>query len=280
MVCISPMKLDETLIVPCGRCMPCRINRVRAWTIRILMEFHSFDQKGLFVTLTYDNEHIPEHGTLRKLDLQKFIKRLRKDLYPRKIKYFACGEYGSTTNRPHYHLIILGVTDNDANIIRKNWTYCNWRYLQKSSIGSVTVDSIQYVCGYVQKKIFGQLGKREYLETGRIPPFQLQSHGLGLNYCTEHLSEYINTKGIPYKSGIAPFPRYFKEKLANEFPSDFFENMSEEIKQKDYQEYLEKFRKFWKQGKRGKYLRESVYETEQTEKNYKVRFELTKRGKL
>ena len=244
------------------------------------MEFHSFNENGLFVTLTYDDEHLPAGSTLVKSDLQKFIKRLRRDVEPRKIKYFACGEYGTQTQRPHYHLIILGLNNNDCDLIKENWLYCNWRYMQCSAIGSVTADSIQYVCGYVQKKIYGNKSKKEYEESGRIPPFQLQSQGLGLKYCQENLFEYINTKGIPYKNHIAPFPRYFKEKLEDKFPLNFFEELQKEIEPDLYKLYLEKCRTAWKNGKHGKDFHEAVYQTERTEENYKRRFELTKRGKL
>lgn len=278
MVCLSPLNLGENVIVPCGHCMPCRINRVRAWTIRILMEYESFGQKGLFITLTYDNEHLPLNQTLVKSDLQKFLKRLRRDLGNRRIKYFACGEYGTKTQRPHYHLIVLGLDDNDRDLIKENWTFCDWLCLPNSAIGSVCADSIRYVCGYVQKKLYGSSSKIEYESTGRIPPFQLQSQGLGLKYFEAHKEEYINTKGIPFKGTIASIPRYFKEKC--DLPKDLFDELAEVYSSESYKDYVKKCKEAWSRGLHGKKFREFVFETEQTELNFQERFRRSKGGKI
>ena len=97
---------DEWLDVPCGHCLACRIARTREWTVRLLHE-SEFWEDTIFVTLTYDDEHLPSDRSLVPRDLTLFFKRLRKDLGDRKIKYYACGEYGDTFGRPHYHAIIL-----------------------------------------------------------------------------------------------------------------------------------------------------------------------------
>ena len=106
---VSPyksMRLD--MEYPCGQCRACRVNRARDWAVKIMHETDYYDY-STFMTITYDEENVPyefsgDDGlvqTLCKRDLQLFIKRLRKWLHPEKIKYYACGEYGSRTHRPH-----------------------------------------------------------------------------------------------------------------------------------------------------------------------------------
>lgn len=115
--------------VPCGNCILCRIARTREWSTRLQME-NSCWNESVFLTLTYDDDHVPYtncgHLTLRKKDLQLFFKRLRESLYRDlvasnpslpssvlrsrvKLKYFACGEYGDHTFRPHYHAIEIEI---------------------------------------------------------------------------------------------------------------------------------------------------------------------------
>ena len=117
-----------------------------------------------FVTLTYDDEHLPSDGMLAKRDVQLYLKRLRKSLEPRKFRYYLCGEYGPQTHRPHYHAILFGLhPEIDAFAINKAWQkgFC--------VIGQDCSDaSIQYVAGYVTKKIT----KRD---DGIAPEFALMS---------------------------------------------------------------------------------------------------------
>lgn len=109
---VVPLQSNE-LLLPCNHCIGCRLDYSRRWADRMMLELdHS--KKGIFVTLTYNNAHVPfteidytgeltEFGafTLEKRDLQLFFKRLRKKLPDKEVRYFASGEYGSHTDRPH-----------------------------------------------------------------------------------------------------------------------------------------------------------------------------------
>lgn len=95
--------------IPCGKCAGCRAAKAKAWADRMILELdHS--KKAVFLTLTYDNEHLPVlvnvntgqgTPTLQKRDLQLFLKRLRKAFKGKELRYYAVGEYGSRTLRPH-----------------------------------------------------------------------------------------------------------------------------------------------------------------------------------
>jgi len=123
-------------------------------------------EQNAFVTLTYDNDHLPQGGELVPQDLTNYLKRLRKalSLQGRKIRYFACGEYGEKNNRPHYHLIIYGLAETETQIIAQCWGKGGIH------VGSVTKDSLQYVCGYVLKKSL-----KKQTETRNILEFSRQS---------------------------------------------------------------------------------------------------------
>ena len=215
MDCNFPLHIKDDhgrpMVVPCGKCIACRIARVRDWSVRLLDESSCWDQSA-FITLTYSNENLPltncGKATLVKSDLQKFFKRLRKAL-PYPIKYFACGEYGSETktHRPHYHAIVFGLNPMDVDIVRDEW--------QSGFVvvESVNIERIKYVCGYVEKKMFYNPSDNFSKGYGcLIPPFQLISQRLGIRHFDSHIDEYSyslrkTVRGVSYS-----FPRYYLKK--------------------------------------------------------------------
>jgi len=142
-------------------------------------ELEEYKQKALFITLTYDDRHLPLHGSLEPRDLQLFWKRLRKRLNGRKVSYYAVGEYGEVTQRPHYHAILFGLGVDECEFLhvdaRSSFMYHplvskSW---DKGLIhtGTVTFDSIVYVAGYINKKLVGDSAGKEYFATHRVAPF-------------------------------------------------------------------------------------------------------------
>jgi len=204
MRCISPY-VSGGVSYPCGQCRVCRADRASQWALRIMHEAESYKDTS-FVTLTYSDEYIPEHKSLRRRDLQLFLKRLRKSIEPIKIKYYACGEYGDQTERPHYHMIILGLGIEAEEKISEAW-----------GKGHITISIVNmfrclYVTDYIQKKITGKKQKEYYGE--REPPFQLQSQGMGLEYLKKNedqIRELLYITQYGRKIGV---PRYYKKKLA------------------------------------------------------------------
>ena len=109
--------------IPCGSCIGCRADKARAWSDRLQAELSITSKPSWFVTLTYDDDHLPSDRKLRKGDLQLFHKRMRKAFGP--FRFFACGEYGERTHRAHYHSIYIGLDIPDlVRISSDPFTIC------------------------------------------------------------------------------------------------------------------------------------------------------------
>jgi hypothetical protein len=113
----------ELLELPCGQCIACRIARSKDWAIRCVNEASMFNY-NCFITLTYNDESLPENGSLNKTDFRLFMKRFRKKYEGKEyvskngkllkpIRYFHCGEYGDGFDRPHHHACIFNYDFDD-----------------------------------------------------------------------------------------------------------------------------------------------------------------------
>jgi len=196
---------DMEVTVRCGRCHGCRLHHSKEWAIRCVHE-SQMHQENSFITLTYSPENLPTDHSIHKEELQKFFKRLRKNTGKR-FKYFACGEYGDQSSRPHYHAILFGMafyedrylhtkTRNGDLLYRSPTLEKAWP-LGHSLIGEMTFQSAAYVARYVMKKRkgdddaidpkTGKTNKEHYMvadpDTGEIfevqPEFCLASRGSG-----------------------------------------------------------------------------------------------------
>lgn len=217
-MCKRPFRrrLDDgrDLVLPCGKCLACRIRRRSVWTIRLLHE-NSAHAKSRFITLTYRDDTLPcrgndSRGILVKSDLQNFFKRYRKNSRLPGLKYYACGEYGDDGDRPHYHAIVFG----DAPTVQDLDEY--WG-LGRVSSDSVTGASISYVAGYVSKK----LGLRDYnTQESRPAPFQISSQGLGLKWAQENVYEILSDAAVLRGTRHLPIPRSYITFFKDAFPDE------------------------------------------------------------
>lgn len=157
----------QQIQLPCGQCILCRLEHARQWAVRITHEAQMHEQSS-FITLTYADEHVPEHGSLRYQDLRLFWNRLRKEIG--KVRYYAVGEYGGTTLRPHYHACIFGhAFEKDRRMLRQSPTLL-WTSPQLEacwglgfvSVGALTWQTAQYTAAYVTKKLNN---KQKYVRT-------------------------------------------------------------------------------------------------------------------
>lgn len=206
----------------CGQCLPCRINRRRLWTHRLLLE--SANHVGsCFVTLTYRPENVPAAGTLEPRDVQKWLKRLRKAIAPSKVRYFLVGEYGDISQRPHYHAALFGMDPLDgAEVVSETWG------LGHTLVGDLSPESAAYVAGYVCKKMTSVDDPRL---NGRYPEFarmSLRPVGIGAAAMSDvsaaiggRVDKYLSVKGdVPFelRRGGKSFPlgRYLRRVLRGE----------------------------------------------------------------
>lgn len=173
------------LRLPCGQCVGCRLERARQWAVRCMHE-KQLHADNVFLTLTYDNEHLPPGGTLVKRDLQLFMKRLRKEKGSG-IRFYGCGEYGSHTCRPHYHIILFNCDFGDKRYYKPakggERLYSSPMVAELwpngfNVIGDVTFDSCAYVARYIAKKISGPGAVAHY--GSRIPEFTVMSRRPGV----------------------------------------------------------------------------------------------------
>lgn len=223
MRCLKPIKVNDQYF-NCGHCMNCRINYTQQWSLRLIYELSKSDSAS-FLTLTYNNENLPADYGLHKKDVQDFMKRLRINMkrefheFAPKLKYYFCGEYGGLTQRPHYHAIVFNLdcySDKHRELCAKSWDKCEPWFFDKSrgrqsAIQEVTPDDINYVTGYIQKKLSGEAGREAY--GNNQPPFSLCSHGLGLDFCLQN-SERLTLNGWTYFKGHKiGLPKYFADKL-------------------------------------------------------------------
>lgn len=287
MQCSKPLYLDKAGIrVPCGRCRACRIRRGHEWSMRMAHEQAASNYSGMFITLTYDDEHLPHRGSLQKKDLQNFFKRVRKEIsnwskFDRvKIKYYASGEYGEETARPHYHGIIFGLSAGNnmhRNVIYDSWDKCiwNWRRKQKS-IGSVEKDSILYCTKYIQKKFYNSDDLKHWLHYGyREPEFQIQSQGIGKTWCDNNKNEIEATGKVTYRGKKVNPPRYYTGRC--EIPISIKVDNKNEVLEKERKKHGIKVWDFYDKGVGVRFTTEEQDANYlQLDKNLKARENLTK----
>ena len=261
-ICMNPFQLKECdggHKVPCGKCINCKSRRASTWSSRLMKEYER-SQTGYFITLTYDTNYVPitDKGfmSLDKRHLQTFFKRLRLWHTDSSLKYYAVGEYGGKTFRPHYHIILF-----NANIefIEKSWSDCVnkkkaiFRKLGAVHYGTLTDASVGYTLKYISK------AKRIPLHQNddRIPEFSLMSKGIGLNYLTPkqiqwHLEKPSERMYIPMKDGKkAPLPRYYKERIYSpemkEQAAMYWKRKADIEKEKEILEYGDNYQYFKEQ---------------------------------
>lgn len=201
----------DMLNLPCGNCTGCRMSKAREWALRCHLELLDHNAAA-FTTLTYNDESLPP--TLRKRDLQLFLKRFRERMgATQPIRFFGCGEYGEKTARPHYHAILFGAhAERDRRHIEESWSLGYTHTVQAN------VANINYVAGYTRKKATRARGGYELevdQETGEVlrewqHPFIQMSRrpGIGAN-ARKHTHSW---RAYAIHNGTqVPVPRYLHE---------------------------------------------------------------------
>lgn len=175
---------------PCGQCLHCRINKSRVWAHRLMLESRMHEY-STFLTLTYSDEFlplvraVPGSGAVSELSgptlvpehVTKFVKRLRRFFgrhYGKKLRYYAAGEYGEQTDRPHYHLIVFGLPVSVAETaVPSLWPY--------GFVSCAAVDDglCRYVCKYIVKNINWTKGGTRIMPFARMSRGRERGQGIG-----------------------------------------------------------------------------------------------------
>lgn len=256
----------QVQLIPCGKCISCKLDYSREWATRITHEVQT-SELSCFITLTISDLNIHTDSFTRvkdkstfwgysvyKRSVQLFIKRLRKQTNA-KFKFFACGEYGDQKLRPHYHICIMGYDFPDkqywkkskagsiiyrSNMLEKIWTY------GYAHIGDLNFQSAAYTARYTLKKT---KDKTQYQHidgydetTGEIyhwqlnPEFILMSKGIGLNWWQKYKSDtFKDYLSIDYDKKVK-IPRYYDKQLEKYSPERLESIKQErEEKAKEYQ---------------------------------------------
>lgn len=252
-MCFSPTSVPDPrctskrvrITIPCGKCAACLANKRNDWATRLRMEA-KYTESAYFITLTYSDENIPyqdlytedgeivgQTSTLLKTDIQKFMKRLRKDR-KEKIRYYVVGEYGEHTKRPHYHMLLFNLKLTGVHL--EKYLLEKWNK-GRIDIGSVTPSSIMYCTNYI-------IQKQSYKNSLIQPPFALMSQGLGKQYLEKHMDKHkrdLSRNYIVFEDGQkSRMPRYYRNKIYSK-PTQLKQNakMVEEMEKTLEEKFLE-----------------------------------------
>lgn len=224
------------LQIPCGQCIGCRLDYSREWANRCLLEA-SYHKESWFATITYNDEHLPRSfsadpetgevlfpsAPLVKRDFQLFLKRVRKNS-GQKIRFFAAGEYGTNSFRPHYHVLLFGLILQDLEPYKKSrqgypyftsplldkcWTDEHGESKGYIVVGKLTWETCAYTARYVMKKQKGPDAAQAYAALGLTPEFSLMSRrpGIARQYYDDHPDMFLNdTINLSTSQGGKSFP--------------------------------------------------------------------------
>ena len=282
----------EELEIPCGKCIGCKLDHANDWATRCWCEMQSW-KNNCFITLTYNDKHLPKNGYLNKKHIQLFMKKLRyyqKGIESWKnpisgktenpIRFLLCGEYGPNgTRRPHYHLLIFNWKPQEKLKFYKENHNGDRLFISKTitkiwgkgftTIGDLNYKSACYVSRYCTKKMFNV--KNNELKAAKIQPeFILMSRngGIGIKYWNEYQKAILERDGILIKT---------KDKVKNKRIPKYFERKYKEQNESEFKKYQDK--KIIK----GKINMKKILEnTSMTESDYKLMLErqLLEKNKL
>ena len=228
----------KQVALSCGQCVGCRLERSRQWAVRCIHESKCW-KRNCFVTLTYDDEHLPRDGGLHYRDFQLFMKRLRKR-YHAGIRFFMCGEYGDENRRPHFHACLFNhdfadryrwKTRSGVSVLFRSPSLDELWPNGFASVGEVTFESAAYVARYVMKKVTGDDAESHYRtvdpETGEVfdisPEFTHMSLKPGIGaWWFQRFHEDLSVDGMVITRGQKSLaPRFYMRRLKHYDPDAY-----------------------------------------------------------
>lgn len=216
-VLVRDVPFAHLLPVPCCRCSACRKDKILMWSDRLAFEDLTSPLGSSFLTLTFDDAHMPKNRSADVKHMTNFFKRLR--YYHNKhnglpFRYFYTSEYGDVAYRLHYHAIITNFDSGSVDSV----TDCSLAWADKYGnrlgilqLGPLRSGGIRYVTDYMSYE--NPVFTRAYASIGLSPLVHHMSKGIGKAWIMAHKDEIIRSDGY-YSNGILrPLPRYWREKL-------------------------------------------------------------------
>lgn len=225
--------------LPCGRCIGCRMRRASDWSLRVMHEARLWPV-NCFVTLTYGRDCLPAEGSLLHRDFQLFMKRLRKHLDGRPVRFYMCGEYGPVNMRPHYHACLFNVdfrSDRvplgksgsgfvfyDSPELRGLWTHGH------VSVQDLTPATAGYCARYIMKKVLGEGSERAYDWTDadgvvhrRAPEYAAMSlkPGIGAGWLERYKRDVFPRDYVVSDGSKHQTPRYYDSRAKRDKSVDW-----------------------------------------------------------
>lgn len=229
------------LLLPCGTCILCREEQARQQAIRIVHEASLYEHNA-FITLTYDDENLPEHNSLKYEDLRNFLKRLRKHLWKTKrirIRHYSVGEYGDKSTRPHYHACVFGESFTEGKEVIRTSPNVLWTspVLQACwgkgfvSVGELNFETARYTASYIQKRL---VRKQKYVRTdettGELIPLEqpraIMSDNLGKGWFHKWIAQLVQHDHVVINGKPQKPPKAYDKYLL-----EISKSVSEEIKE-------------------------------------------------
>mgnify|MGYP000220578584 FL=1 len=233
----------DRIQLPCGQCIGCRLLKSTQWALRMEHEM-SLHNENCFITLTYNEQNLPKDNSLQKDHFVKFMKRLRKEISPTKVRYFMCGEYGDETWRPHYHAILFGYAFPDKMQVQSmevDQPYFLSPLLSKlwqkgqHTIAEANFTTAAYVARYVTKKITGDMADehytrefidfdeytgeiKSYLKSELLPEYATMSRrpGIGKGWYDKYKTDCYPSDYLVKDGKYMPVPKYYDKLLERE----------------------------------------------------------------
>lgn len=253
---VDPTKWNSFCPVPCGKCIGCRLERARQWSVRCWAE-SLMHERNSFLTLTYSDEFLPIDGELKKRDLTLFLKKLRMFLFRKfgtTVRYFACGEYGTKSGRPHFHVCLFGedfsfdrkytdvIVTSSSNLFSSPSLDELWGK-GNCIIGNLTQESAGYCARYCLKKTNTSFDwdsiheQKSYCVMSRRP-------GIGFSFFEKYKKSLYELDYIVTPSGakVKP-PKFFDKKmlaLNEDFMLELKANRADKVREAipDFEAYL------------------------------------------
>lgn len=217
------------LSLPCGQCTGCRLEHSRQWAMRCVHEA-KMHKENCVLSLSYNPEKLPENLSLVKRDLQLFFKRMRKAVG--RFRYYACGEYGERSRRPHYHAAIFGFDVVDKKFYKRSKIGTSLYTSELMNdiwgngfvvVGEMNFESAAYIARYVVDKMTGDMADMWYswIDDDGVwhdvePEFAVMSRrpGIGTSYYKKYGAEVLAHDSVVMRGQVVRPPRFY-DKLSD-----------------------------------------------------------------